>query len=74
MSVELGLLSRIRTLADPVAVFSDDDRCRRLLEVMVWPRGRLCAPNRSLKPIGSVLDSRHKHQPPIRWSGVEYQH
>jgi hypothetical protein len=43
MSAELGLLSRIRALADPVTVFSDDDRCRRLLEAMVWPRGRLCA-------------------------------
>jgi hypothetical protein len=42
MSAELELLSRIRTLADAVAAFSDDDRCRRLLEAMVWPRGRLC--------------------------------
>ncbi|WP_298333497.1 transposase, partial [Asticcacaulis sp.] len=42
MSAELELLSRIRTRADAVAAFSDDGRCRRMLEAMVWPRGRVC--------------------------------
>jgi hypothetical protein len=27
---------------DMVAAFGDEERCRRLLEAMIWPRGRLC--------------------------------
>lgn len=36
------LLSGIRTVDDMVEAFSDEARCRRILEAMVWPNGRLC--------------------------------
>jgi hypothetical protein len=36
------VLAGIATVGDMVAAFEDEDRCRRLLEAMVWPRGRLC--------------------------------
>ena len=35
-------LSTIRTVEDMVAAFSDETRCRTLLESMVWPTGRIC--------------------------------
>ncbi|WP_095204766.1 IS1595 family transposase [Mesorhizobium carmichaelinearum] len=38
----IELLSGIRTVEDMVAAFSDEDHCRRLLEGMVWPDGRVC--------------------------------
>jgi ISXO2-like transposase domain/Transposase zinc-ribbon domain len=37
-----NLLSGITTVSDMTAAFEDEERCRRLLEAMVWPRGRLC--------------------------------
>lgn len=36
------VLAGIDTVADMVAAFADEECCRRLLEAMVWPRGRLC--------------------------------
>ena len=36
------ILGEIATVSDMVAAFRDEERCRRLLEAMVWPRGRLC--------------------------------
>jgi transposase-like protein len=39
---ERDILAEIATVADMVAAFEDEDRCRRLLEAMIWPRGRLC--------------------------------
>ncbi len=36
------VLSGITTVGDMVAAFQDEDRCRRLLEAMVWPRGGIC--------------------------------
>ena len=36
------VLSGIATVSDMVVAFQDEDRCRRLLEAMVWPRGRIC--------------------------------
>jgi len=36
------VLSGITTVRDMVTVFADEERCRRLLEAMVWPRGRIC--------------------------------
>jgi len=36
------VLSGITTVGDMAAAFQDEDRCRRLLEAMVWPRGRIC--------------------------------
>ena len=38
----LATLSNIRTVEDMVAAFRDEERCRRLLESMVWPNGRIC--------------------------------
>jgi hypothetical protein len=32
----------IRTVAEMIAAFADEERCRRLLEAMVWPNGRVC--------------------------------
>ena len=36
------VLLEITTVSDMVVAFQDEDRCRRLLEAMVWPRGRIC--------------------------------
>ena len=36
------ILAEITTVNEMVTAFEDDDRCRRLLEAMIWPRGRLC--------------------------------
>ena len=36
------VLAGIATVGDKTAAFQDEDRCRRLLEAMIWPRGRLC--------------------------------
>jgi transposase-like protein len=35
-------LSDIRTVEDMVTAFRDEGHCRRLLESMVWPNGRIC--------------------------------
>jgi len=35
-------LAGITTVGDMIEAFQDEDRCRRLLEAMVWPRGRIC--------------------------------
>lgn len=36
------MLSRIRTIEEMVVAFRDEEHCRRLLEGMVWPEGRIC--------------------------------
>ncbi len=38
----VATLSNIRTVEDMVAAFQDEEHCRRLLESMVWPNGRVC--------------------------------
>jgi len=38
----LAILSRIKTVSDMTEAFRDEDRCRRLLEALVWPQGRIC--------------------------------
>jgi len=35
-------LAEIATVGDMVEAFADEDKCRRLMEAMVWPRGRIC--------------------------------
>jgi hypothetical protein len=35
-------LARISTVGEMTAAFQDEEQCRRLLEAMVWPRGRIC--------------------------------
>jgi len=36
------ILGAITTVSDMVTTFQDEERCRRFLEAMIWPRGRLC--------------------------------
>ena len=36
------VLLGIRTVTEMVEAFRDEEECRRLLEVMVWPNGRVC--------------------------------
>ena len=36
------ILARITTVSEMVVAFQSEERCRRLLEAMVWPRGRIC--------------------------------
>ena len=36
------VLLGIRTVTEMVEEFRDEEECRRLLEVMVWPNGRVC--------------------------------
>lgn len=38
----LATLSNIRTVEDMIVAFEDEQHCRRLLEGMVWPEGRIC--------------------------------
>jgi transposase-like protein len=37
-----SILSNISTVRDMTTAFRDEDRCRRMLEEMVWPTGRIC--------------------------------
>jgi len=51
----LATLSGIRTVDDMVDAFRDEDRCRLVLEAMVWPNGRICPARGYKHPIaGSV--------------------
>jgi len=36
------ILAEISTVEDMVATFADEERCRWLLEAMIWPSGRIC--------------------------------
>ena len=38
----LATLSNIRTVEEMIVAFRDEEHCRRLLETMVWPEGRIC--------------------------------
>ena len=38
----LAALTNIRTAEDMIVAFRDEEQCRRLLESMVWPGGRVC--------------------------------
>ena len=38
----LAALANIRTAEDMIVAFRDEEQCRRLLESMVWPDGRVC--------------------------------
>jgi hypothetical protein len=41
MTGAVGALG-IRTVAEMVEEFGSEEECQRLLEVMVWPNGRVC--------------------------------
>ena len=34
------VLAGIATVSHMVTAFADEERCRRVLEVLIWPRGR----------------------------------
>ena len=36
------ILARVTTVSEMVVAFQSEERCRRLLQAMVWPRGRIC--------------------------------
>jgi len=36
------VLLAIRTVAEMIEAFGDEERCRRLVEALVWPKGRVC--------------------------------
>src|SRR5580658_1512688 len=36
------VLLGVRTVAQMVEAFCDEERCRRLVEALVWPNGRIC--------------------------------
>src|SRR5215468_5677029 len=36
------VLLGIRTVAEMIEAFRDEERCRRLVEALVWPNGRVC--------------------------------
>jgi hypothetical protein len=38
----IAALAGIRTVEDMIGTFDDEEQCRRLLEAMVWPNGRVC--------------------------------
>jgi hypothetical protein len=42
MALGLQDLAGIRTVAEMIEAFRDEEHCRRLLEAMVWPGGRIC--------------------------------
>ena len=59
------LLSGIRTVAEMIEAFRDEERCRRLLEAMVWPHGRICPAcgyKRSIALAGREM-GRHRTRP-----------
>ena len=62
MGSVLEELAAFRTVAEMTEAFHDEARCRRLVEAMVWPNGRLCpacGSRRSIKrpPISTALTS-----------------
>ena len=38
----LGALGELRTLDEMTTAFADEDQCRDVLEVLVWPNGVVC--------------------------------
>ena len=36
------VLLGIRTVAEMIEAFADEERRRRLVEALVWPKGRVC--------------------------------
>ena len=49
----LGALGELRTLDEMTAAFADEDRCRDVLEALVWPKGAVCPFCRACCRIGS---------------------
>jgi hypothetical protein len=37
-----AVLSGIKTVDDMIVAFGNEQRCRRLFEEMIWPKGRIC--------------------------------
>jgi len=55
-------LSSIRTVDDMVTAFGDEERCRRLLEAMIWPDGRACPACGSKRSIALAGRDTGKHR------------
>lgn len=55
-------LSSIRTVDDMVTAFADEERCRRLLEAMIWPDGRACPACQSKRSIALAGRDTGKHR------------
>jgi transposase-like protein len=59
------VLSEIRTVEEMVEAFRDEGRCRRWIEAMVWPNGRVCPAcgyKRSIALAGRDM-GRHRARP-----------
>jgi DNA-directed RNA polymerase subunit RPC12/RpoP len=56
------ILSSIRTIDDMVKAFADEERCRRLLEAMIWPDGRACPACGSRRSIALAGRDTGKHR------------
>ena len=64
MQLSVGeILSRVTTVSDMIQVFKDEDHCRRLLEAMVWPNGRICR--------GLMVKRASAANPPVRPSAPQ---
>ena len=55
-------LSSIRTVDDMITAFADEERCRRLLEAMIWPDGRACPACGSKRSIALAGRDTGKHR------------
>lgn len=63
MGSVLEELTAIRTVAEMTEAFHDEVRCRRLVEAMVWPNGRLCpacGSRRSITLVGRDIGRRSR--------------
>jgi hypothetical protein len=62
MQLSVGeILSRVTTVSNMIRAFRDEEHCRRLLEAMVWPSGRICPAcgyRRSIALIGRANGKR----------------
>lgn len=72
-ATELHRLAEIGTLAELNAHLGDEDRCRLLVEAIVWPRGRVCprcgcsrstelAPREGRQTVYQCADGNCRHQ------------
>ncbi|EIZ77255.1 Uncharacterized protein in transposable element, partial [Novosphingobium sp. Rr 2-17] len=55
-------LSSIRTVDDMIMAFADEERCRRLLEAMIWPDGRACPACGSTRSIALAGRDTGRHR------------
>ncbi len=72
MQLSVGeLLSRVTTVSDMTRAFQEEEHCRRLLEAMVWPNGRLCPAcgyRRSIALMGRGNGKQAQALPMLKWN------